>query len=141
MFKFKNLVVVLVVAGFILTACGGQGGAKTVNITLTDYAIESSQTSFEVGVPYHFVVTNKGESNHEIMIMPPFTEEQMSMNMDMEEMDKMALAMIEEDDLEPGKTMTLDYTFTEPAPAGTLEFACHSTGHYEQGMKLPITVK
>lgn len=114
---------------------------KPWRFSLTDYAIESSQTSFEVGVPYHFVVTNKGATNHEIMIMPPFTEEQMSMNMYMEEMDKMALVMIEEDELEPGKTMTLDYTFTEPAPAGTLEFACHSTGHYEQGMMLPITVK
>jgi len=137
----KKLIGVLVVAVLFLAACGSQDGAKTVNITLTDYAIESSQTSFEVGVPYHFVVTNKGPSNHEIMIMSPLTEEQMGMSMDMEEMDKMALAMIEEDDLETGKTMTLDYTFSEPAPAGTLEFACHSSGHYEQGMKLPITVK
>jgi len=141
MFANKKLFGVLTVAILLLTACGGQGGAKTVNITLTDYGIESSLTSFEVGVPYHFVVTNKGPSNHEIMIMAPFTEEQMSMNMDMEEMDEMALAMIEEDELEQGKTMTLDYTFTEPAPSGTLEFACHTPGHYEQGMKLPITVK
>jgi len=141
MFASKKLFGVLIITILFLTACGAQGGAKTVNLTLTDYAIESSQTSFETGVLYHFVVTNKGDSNHEIMIMPPLTEDQMSMNMDMEEMDKMALAMIEEDELVPGKTMTLDYTFTEPAPAGTLEFACHSSGHYEQGMKLPITVK
>lgn len=139
MLTFKRQMVILVVAGFLLTACGAR--AQTVNITLTDYAIESSQTSFEVGVPYHFVVTNEGVLNHEIMIMPPMTEEQMSMNMDMEEMDEMALAMIEEDELDPGTTKTLDFTFTEPAPAGSLEFACHSPDHYEKGMKLPITVK
>jgi uncharacterized cupredoxin-like copper-binding protein len=139
MLTFKRLMIILVVAGFLLTACGAR--AQTVNITLTDYAIESSQTSFEVGVPYHFVVTNEGVLNHELMIMPPMTEEQMSMNMDMEEMDAMALAMIEEDELDPGTTKTLDYTFTDPAPAGSLEFACHSPDHYEKGMKLPITVK
>jgi len=59
----------------------------------------------------------------------------------MEAMDEMALAMIEEDELPSGATKTLDYTFTEPAPDGTLEFVCHVEGHYEAGMRLPITVK
>jgi len=63
------------------------------------------------------------------------------MDMDMEAMDEMALAMIEEDELTPGATKTLDYTFTEPASTGDLEFVCHVEGHYEAGMKLPITVK
>ncbi len=52
----------------------------------------------------------------------------------------MALGMIEEDDMPAGATGTLDLTFTEPAEAGKLEFACHVPGHYEAGMKLPITV-
>jgi len=137
----KKLVGVLVVAVLFLTACGAQSNSNDVTVTLTDFGIESSRTSFEVGVPYHFTITNNGAINHEIMIMPPLTEEQMMMNMDMEAMDKMALAMIEEDELTPGATKTLDYTFTEPAPAGTLEFACHVEGHYVAGMKLPITVK
>lgn len=141
MFKFKNLMVVLVVAGFILAACGAQGNTNEVKITLTDFGIESSRTSFEAGVPYHFVVTNKGAIEHEIMLMAPLTEDQMSMNMDMEEMDKMALAHVEADELQTGDTAEFDYTFTEPAPAGTLEFSCHIAGHYEAGMKLPITVK
>jgi len=141
MFSFKRISIVLVVAGFLLTACGAKGGAKTVNITLTEFGIESSLTSFDVGVPYHFVVTNKGAVEHEIMLMAPLTEEQMSMNMDMEEMDKMALAHVEADELQPGDTANFDYTFTKPAPAGTLEFSCHIKGHYENGMKLPITVK
>jgi len=73
--------------------------------------------------------------------MAPLTEDQMMMDMDMEAMDEMALAMIEEDELTPGTTKTLDYTFTEPAVAGDLEFVCHVEGHYEAGMRLPITVK
>lgn len=135
---FVGLSVVLLL---LLAACGAQGNSNEVKITLTDFGMESSRTSFEVGVPYHFIITNEGAINHEMMIMAPLTEMQMSMDMDMEEMDAMALAMIEEDELTPGTTMTLDYTFTEPAPAGTLEFACHVEGHYIAGMKLPFTVK
>lgn len=137
----KKLIGVLVVAALFLAACGAQGNSNEVKVTLTDFGVEASRTSFEVGVPYHFTITNNGAINHEIMIMPPLTEEQMSMNMDMEEMDEMALAMIEEDELTPGTTQSFDFTFTEPAPNGSLEFACHVEGHYVAGMKLPITVK
>jgi len=72
------------------------------------------------------------------MIMEPMMP---GMDMTMEEMDAMALAFVEEDELTPGVTQTLDYTFTEPAPAGSLELGCHIEGHYEAGMLLPITVK
>lgn len=136
----KKVLVVLIAAGLLLTACGGQR-ATEVKITLTEFGINSSMTDFQTGVPYHFVVTNEGAVEHEIMIMPPLMEDQMGMAMDMGELDKMALAMIEADKLPAGATASFDYTFTEAAPAGTLEFACHTPGHYEQGMKLPITVK
>lgn len=137
----KKLVGVLVVAVLFLAACGAQSSSNDVSITLTEFGIESSQTSFEIGVPYHFVVTNNGVVEHEMMVMPPLTEDQMGMGMSMNQMDDMALAMVEAADLQPGKTASFDYTFTEPAPAGTIEFACHTPGHYEAGMKLPITVK
>lgn len=140
MFAFRKALVILVAVGLILTACGGQR-ATEVTITLTEFGIKSSQTTFEVGVPYHFVVTNEGAVEHEIMIMPPLTEDQMGMAMDMEALDELALALIEETDLPSGATATMDFTFTEPAPGGTLEFACHTPGHYEAGMKLAITVK
>jgi len=137
MFAFKKVLIVLIAAGLLLTACGGQR-ATEVKITLKEFAIESSATDFQVGVPYHFVVTNEGLVEHEIMIMPPLME---GMAMDMEQLDKTALAMIEASKLPAGATASFDYTFTEPASAGTLEFACHTPNHYEQGMKLQITVK
>lgn len=140
MFNNKKLFGILIVTILLLTACGG-GNSNEVKITLTDFGIESSRTSFEVGVPYHFVVTNNGKIEHEIMFMAPMTKEQMGMNMDMEEMDKMALTHIEAEELQPSMTAEMDYTFTQPAPEGTLEFSCHIAGHYEAGMKLPITVK
>lgn len=143
MFVFKKVYVGLIAVGLLLTACGGQAVAKTedVTITLTEFGVTSSVTDFKVGTPYHFTVTNNGSVNHEIMIMPPLTEDAMGMSMDMGALDEMALAMIEADELTPGTTKSFDYTFTEAAPAGTLEFACHTAGHYEAGMYLPMTVK
>ena len=139
-FAFKKVLIVLVVAGLLLTACGGSK-ATEVKITLTEFGIQSSITDFQIGVPYHFVVTNEGTVEHEIMILSPLTTDSMGMGMSMSDLDKTALAMIPASDLPAGKTVSFDYTFTEAAPAGTLEFSCHTPGHYEAGMKLPITVK
>ena len=133
---------VLIASSLLLSACGpstNPDGSVDVKVTLTDFKIESSLDSFQVGVLYHFIITNEGNVPHELMIMEPMMAGMEGMTM--EEMDAMALAHVEEDDLSPGATQTLDYTFTEPAPAGSLEFSCHIAGHYEAGMVLPITVK
>lgn len=137
---FWKKIVTLVVAVLLLAACSGQGGSETVEVqvTLTEFGFETSMTEFKTGVPYRFVVTNAGAVNHEFMIMAPLTGE--DTGMDMHELDETALVMIEEDKLPPGATASLDYIFKETAPAGSLEFACHTPGHYEAGMKLPITV-
>ncbi|MFN3742840.1 MAG: hypothetical protein ACK4VW_09250 [Anaerolineales bacterium] len=138
----KKILLLSSMVTLLLAGCGGQKtSSNEVTITLTDFGIQSSVTEFKVGVPYRFTVTNAGKVPHEFMIMPPLTAEQMSMHMEMEELDKMALAMIGEEDLPPGATKSFEYTFTQPAPAGTLEFACHVSGHYEAGMKLGITVR
>lgn len=124
----------------LLVACSTSSSSNTepveVRITADDYSFKSSLTSFEQGVPYHFVVTNQGSVEHEFMIVKP-----MPTSGDMEEMDALALAHIEEDDLQPGQTASVDYTFTQAYPSGTLEFSCHLRGHYEQGMHLAIEVK
>jgi uncharacterized cupredoxin-like copper-binding protein len=131
----------LVLAAFLLVACGSGAAASNgpvqVQVTLHDFSIDSSLTTFSTGVPYHFVVTNKGAVNHEFMIMPPTQGETDSETA----MPKTALAGILGKDLTPGATKTLDYTFTKAAPAGSLEFACHLPGHYDAGMHLSIVVK
>ena len=143
MLTFGKKFIFLLLAGLLLTACGGQGARDTVEvqISLTEFGIQSSLTDFETGIPYHFVVTNEGQVEHEFMIMPPLTQDEMGMHMDMAELDEMALAMIEASDLPAGVTASFDLTFTDPASAGTLEFACHTPGHYEANMKLPIVVR
>lgn len=140
MFAMKRIGVILIAAGLLLTACGGTG-KQEVKVRLTEFGIESSLTAFKAGVPYQFVVTNAGLVNHEFMIGHQWAPDHMGMGMSMEELDKMTLAMIDESKLTPNATVTIDYTFQEPAPAGNLEFACHTPGHYEAGMQLPITVE
>lgn len=140
---YRKIFIVLAAVSLLLSACGGQQPAETteVKITLTEFGIESNVTEFKAGVPYHFTVTNAGTVEHEFMVMPPLQEDSMGMAMDMGVLDEMALAMVPASDLSAGATATFEYTFTEAAPAGTLEFSCHTPGHYEAGMKLPIVVK
>lgn len=141
---------VLLLVAVLLTACGGTKAttsepppnARTVNVTLSDFTIAASETTFAAGQMYHFVVANKGKTNHEFMAMPMTAMGGMNTGtMSMEQMDKMALFMIAASQLPPGATKTIDYTFQEPAGSGQLEFDCHVSGHYELGMHLPITVK
>ena len=111
-------------------------GATVVDVEAGEYFFKSPLTTFEVGVPYHFVVHNTGDEEHEFMLVEPIAAGEMSMEM----MDDMAVGHIEGDDLQPAQTTTLDVTFTEPYPAGMLELACHIDDHYEEGMILPIVV-
>jgi uncharacterized cupredoxin-like copper-binding protein len=125
-------VALVVVAAFVLSACGGapaQAARKPVDvqITLTEFKIESSVTDFAVGTPYHFVIINKGALAHDWMIMPRGEQDESK-----------ALIKVEDTDLQPNETVTRDFTFTQ---TGDLEFACHVKGHYEAGMHTPITVK
>lgn len=129
----------LATVGLLVLAGCGPRPPETVEITLTDFGVESPVTSFGVGQPYRFVITNEGAINHEFVIMRPLTEDDMAMGRhgNMEE----ALLEVAEEELPPGATVTVEYTFTEPMGAGSLEFACHVEGHYEAGMRMPMTVE
>jgi uncharacterized cupredoxin-like copper-binding protein len=130
----------ILIATIGLASCGGGQGAApnspvNVQITLTEFKITSSMATFTVGTPYHFEVTNNGNSPHEFQIMPPATGK-----LTQDQVNKMALAGLGQNDLPAGATKTLDYTFTQAYPQGALEFACHLPGHYEGGMHVPIVV-
>jgi len=127
----------LVMAG-LLTISSGAFAGTTVHLTATDFKITSDVSNYKVGVPYHFVVKNNGELAHEVMLSKPIKG---GAEMTMEQMDKMALGMADAADLQPGKTVSFDYTFTADDLAGPLELSCHLEGHYEAGMVLPIALK
>jgi len=139
--RLAPIISLMAVAIFTLAACGGSAAAPAsgkkvdVQVTLTDFKIDSSLTTFTTGVPYHFVVVNKGTVNHQFLIMPPIS------NPTTQQIDSLKQAGSAGNGIAPGATATVDYTFTKPAPAGTLEFACHLPGHYEAGMHTPIVVR
>lgn len=119
------------------TTASSSAEPVTVDIEADDFSFTSSLTTFKVGVPYHFVVHNVGDEEHEFMVVMPIA----AGTMDMEAMDEMAVGHIEEDDLLVGDTASVDVTFDKAYPAGTLELACHIKQHYENGMVLPIVVE
>lgn len=126
---------------FSFAGCGAKAtgasttsGPTTVNITLTEFKIVSSLTTFTVGTKYHFVVVNNGQVQHEVMAMPVAKGTA-------SETDRDASKLFEVAEIDPGQTKSSDYTFTTAAPAGTLELACHVAGHYESNMRLAILVQ
>ena len=129
---------VFLVALLLLAACGKISGATTrqVHITETDFHIASNVTVFIPGTSYQFVIANKGAVAHEFMLMP-VSENNMGM-MPMESMEKLALAKVE--NIAPGETVTLDYTFPTSMAHSHPAFVCMYPGHSLAGMKLVVTV-
>jgi uncharacterized cupredoxin-like copper-binding protein len=126
-----DIIAILAVA-LLVGACGSAAGQSAdspteVQITLSEFKIESPQTTFTTGTPYRFVIKNEGTISHDWSVMPHGATDE-----------SQALVQVDEDELPPGATVTRDFTFTQ---AGDFEFACHVPGHYEAGMLLPITVQ
>jgi uncharacterized cupredoxin-like copper-binding protein len=109
-------------------------GAVKVYITLEDFRVLSSVTVFHTGTPYYFIVTNRGPSLHEFMIMRDkpdgtpvsFDEDSSTMFIHIEQ-------------VFPGTTLRMNFTFSR-ALIGKSEIACLMRGHYAAGMRLPIVV-
>jgi len=133
---------IFVIFALMLTGCGAVAQAQgelttanvTVQITLMDFKISSSVVKFVVGVPYHFVVTNKSERTHEQFQLGPLIEPGMTMR-DVEQQKLFGFKSIA-----PGETKSADYTFKQAAPLGTWQFSCHVGTLYEPRMLLGIVV-
>jgi uncharacterized cupredoxin-like copper-binding protein/plastocyanin len=148
--RFRFTMIALSLLCLILTACGGNTSNKTVTpttvvkptstgpqkvtVTIGDFYVHASQTTFVTGIKYHFVVTNVGTHFHNFLIMPPIK----TTAMDMADLLRQTLGFIR--NIQPNETQTLDFTFDHTAPAGTLELSCHFGGHYETGMYQSIVV-
>ncbi len=145
MMKPYCLALVVLFTGLLLAACGAAQTPRPVEVTVTlkEFSVESSVTDFKPGTSYHFKVTNAGQIPHEFMIMPLMMDG-MDMGgmqgMTMEERDATALVMIPEEQLGPGATAEVDYTFTEETSGAGIEMVCTLPGHLEAGMHMPINI-
>jgi uncharacterized cupredoxin-like copper-binding protein len=156
--KRITLLVVAMSAMIVVSACGSSAPAATqapisqpaatkssvqpatatgneVDVTLGDNTIDSSLTTFKVGVPYTFVITNKGNHAHNFNITQP-----VSAAGSLDAALQNALLAVPKDQLGAGAQVTVQYTFPDTAVSTQLEFSCLITRHYEDGMKLAITI-
>ena len=107
---------------------GTPAAAGDVQVTLIDGSISASATTFTVGQKYTFQVMNMGTLPHQFYIEKAGAEDAPL---------KSDSGNAEIESFDAGKTMTLEFTFTE---AGIYQFACHVPGHYAAGMALTIHV-
>ena len=110
-------------------------GGTQVDITLADNTIETNMTSFQVGVPYTFVITNTGRHAHNFNINPPI-----SVAGSLDQALDSALLVVPQEELGVGQSTTVEFTFPDTAVGQLLEFSCLIRRHYEDGMKVDITV-
>ena len=111
------------------------GSGTQVDITLADNTIDASQLEFQVGVPYTFVITNTGRHAHNFNINPP-----VSVVGSMEAALDSAMLVVSQEQLGPGASVTVDFTFPPDSTGQLLEFSCLIRRHYDDGMKVDITV-
>jgi uncharacterized cupredoxin-like copper-binding protein len=111
------------------------GNTTQVQVTLADNSIESSLAAFQVGTPYTFVIKNAGRHAHNFNINTP-----VAVVGSLENALSTALLAVDQAQLSPGATATVDYTFPDSAAGAQLEFSCLIRRHYEDGMFLPVTV-
>lgn len=109
-------------------------GATRVDITLKDFTITSSMTTFHVGKPYYFVASNKGPSVHEFTIVQSLPNGKLLPNGG-----EGAYQLFEIEQIAPGTSVSMNYTFT-PRNEGAYEIDCLMRGHYMAGMRLPVTI-
>jgi uncharacterized cupredoxin-like copper-binding protein len=139
-----TLIATLAVTG---VACGDDdegsnaaGPEETIEVGMVDNAYEPAEVEATAGEEVTFVFDNGGAAVHEAYVGDEAAQEEHAM----------AMAAAEEGDehggghgdaevleVEPGDDGRLTYTFEEP---GEYLIGCHQPGHYEDGMKLQVTV-
>jgi uncharacterized cupredoxin-like copper-binding protein len=106
-----------------------QARAVTVKVVLRDYTISMSQHRLPAGRPIRFVITNRGQAEHETVLERAGADDK-------------ALEVrgreYEADEIAPGTTRTVTWTIPH---AGRYQLACHMPGHYQMGMKTLFTVR
>lgn len=109
---------------------------RTITVTASDQLrFRPASVSVKRGETVAFTVTNTGKLVHEFVI-----GDQAFQDRHEKEMAGETMPMADDADgigLPAGATKTLTYTFRQ---AGTVQYACHTAGHYPAGMKGTITV-
>ncbi len=155
--RVKTVVVLGVLAIALLVSNAIAAPAQKVTLTMTDFQFAPKTVSVKPGTAVELVIVNKGAIQHEFMLYPPASSMGgMAMDMDRYGAENTYFkgigsvevvypgkkpstsSRLERVMVDPGQTVTIRFVTKK---AGTFEFACHITGHYEAGMKGVLTVK
>jgi uncharacterized cupredoxin-like copper-binding protein len=111
---------------------------RTIRVSMFDtFYYQPAEVSVEMGETIAFEVTNEGAAPHEFVLGDmPFQEqhegEMTDMGGELPADEPFALSV------QPSETEILAWTFSQ---AGTFEYACHVSGHYDAGMFGRISVE
>jgi uncharacterized cupredoxin-like copper-binding protein len=81
------------------------------------------------------VISNQGHHEHNFNIAPPVI-----VAGGYAEALAQALLAVDETQIPPGSSYSVDFTFPDSAAGAKVEFSCLIRRHYEDGMRLDITV-
>jgi plastocyanin len=125
--KVMRRFLILLPIALLLGACGGETDEseptgdvlQTIQIAENEFSLEPSTVSLPSTGTYAFEVTNNGQVTHAL------------------EIEEHGGAEAESDDIEPGETKTLRFTFSSE---GSHEMYCPIGNHRDEGMDGTITV-
>jgi len=125
------------------TAMSPIAGARTVNATLSEYAVTLETESVPAG-PVHLVIHNTGQRSHQLQIYPKDAAAGAEHAMQMGHSGAMPNAVAFLPLIPAGETAALDIML----PAGAWEVACHlmdaengkGFDHYDKGMQTTLIV-
>lgn len=112
-------------------------GGQVVHVTLSDNGISVDRSTFSVGMPYHFVVTNNRQATSQFMMGQggwSWQHDQMPMGWQHQ------MTAYRSYQIAPGATQTFDYTFPASAVGQPFGFGCSQMG-WQGGMWYPSVVQ
>ena len=103
-----------------------------VGVVVEEFTVKPQLTTLRVNQPYIFAVGNAGKIPHEFVIEPAGANDApLEAEINGKEQES------EAEDIAPGETKELAWTFTEP---GRYQFSCHVPDHFEAGMVIEFEV-
>ncbi len=128
----KTLLLLTLLLGLTLSACGKKSASTAINVTMTDFQFTPNEYTIPAGKEITFTAVNNGTVVHNFVIMKLGTD---------------AGPMWEDDDvpnvyweteLVPGADVNT--TFTAPTEPGDYQVVCRTEGHIASGMVAKLTV-
>jgi len=131
-----GIVILAVAAGVIYVVAGG---IKTVKVSLTEYKVGMTQTTFQTG-KVKLSIANDGKIGHELLVFrSDLTAAQYPKEDGNIAEDGPGITQVSDgEDIDPGQTQTRTVDLSTP---GTYVFVCNQPGHYAAGMYTTVVVK